>query len=373
MDNKAFPNIDGILKSGPRYDLGKWINTFKKILITANEKNVDPDQVILQCTTDWDVDERLKFTYWMKYYQSGTPEKYKVKNANLLKTAFLGAPQILDDWANRSDRMNSQPSFARDRPVPQKTKRELDMEKANAYKKQMKSRLSSLKGLLSRFNEIMPKINLDAIEQEIFNLGKSIRKLEVYASMLDCTVRTANIFKKLGFDEGADFLIKVAAEPVATPTQSQATNPLPHSKDVLQSMPPGPSPKLDNAKPEVVLPLSTIISRLEGLSKKLKSRSTVRELASIDILLNQMGLASYFPEVTDAQAKLIEAYGYSSNRIEGVIAKLRGTGITKPEPIPISAPMPEPTVAPKKEEVNKDELMQAPMGQVQTSMPPVKK
>ena len=51
----------------------------------------------------------------------------------------------------------------------------------------------------------------------------------------------------------------------------------------------------------------------------------IRELATIDILLNELGLASYFTELTDAQSHLIEAFGYASNKVESAISKLRGT------------------------------------------------
>lgn len=367
MYTKAHPNISGVFYAGQKYDTNKWVATLKEIYASMRD-GIKQEEAIKNCTVDWEPNEKVSFLNWMRYYESGTPEKYNVKNANLLKTALsVEASPLLEQWVNPANRTQFvPPSTVR---APQKTQRELDMDKAKKFKSQMKSRLQSLKRLVDRFNEIMPKSSLDAVYQEIFNLDRNISRLEVYASMVDYTVRSANKLQKLGFSEGADFLHKIAQDP------PPATAPMapPSATEVIQSLPAGTSPSPEAAG-GMNVNLQTIIARLEGISKRLKSRTTVRELASVDILLNELGLASYFTEITDAQSKLIEAYGYASNRIEGVIAKLRGSGSAKPEPIPVTAPFPEPTAAPKKEKVNKDELLQAPAGQVQTKLPtpPVK-
>jgi hypothetical protein len=369
MNTKAHPNISGIISTGPKYDTAKWVAVLKEIYSSMRD-GIEQEEAIKNCTAGWEPNEKVNFLNWMRYYESGTPEKYNVKNANLLKTALSAeASPLLEQWVNPANRTQFVPPSAI--RTPQKTQRELEMDKAKKFKGQMKSRLQSLKRLVDRFNEVMPKSSLDAIYQELFNLDRNITRLEVYASMVDCTVRSANKLHKLGFSEGADFLNKIAQDPPAAPPAATAPMAPPSATEVIQALPAGTSDKPEAAG-GMNVNLQTVINRLEGISKRLKSRATVRELASVDILLNEMGLASYFTEVTDAQAKLIEAYGYSSNRIEGVIAKLRGSGSAKPEPIPVTAPFPEPTAAPKKEKVNKDELMQAPAGQVQTKLPPVK-
>jgi hypothetical protein len=231
----------------------------------------------------------------------------------------------------------------------------------------MKSRLRSLRRLLDKFNDVMSAHELDSVYDEINALEKSISRLNVYATMEDCVIRTANKFKAIGFDEGADFLTKVA-----------------EGEDVVESLPaPVETPQPDLPQGGALVSLQTVISRLEGVSKMLKSRDAIRELASIDILLNELGLASYFPELTDAQAKLIESFGYASNKIESIVAKLRGTSKTpsmpagpKTPPMPKApeAPMPMPGVEmpaakPKPEPIRTEEVAEKPVGTVERKLP----
>ena len=170
---------------------------------------------------------------------------------------------------------------------------------------------------------------------------------------------------------GAEFLLKAAQEP----------------DEVMQALPAptSPHPDLPQGSP-VQINTTTVINRLEGLSKILKSRDLVRELASIDILLNEMGIASYFPELTDAQAKLIESFGYASNKIESIIAKMRGGGQTKPkqpgmpgapqtpQPMkPMKPQRPQRAPGPPQTAIDTRELMDRPVGEVKEKLPPTTK
>ena len=179
--------------------------------------------------------------------------------------------------------------------------------------------------------------------------------------MQDCIIRSANRIRKFGLIEGAELLEKTAAEPAV-------------GTDVLKSMPQGISdqPNLPPSQTST-FNIKTTIDRLEGLSKTLKSRDMIRELASIDILLNELGLASYFPELTDAQAHLIEAFGYASNKVESIIAKLRGSGPSKPKPPeakpPVATPLKAEPVAPPQKPMDTGEIMNKPVGEVKTELP----
>ena len=86
-------------------------------------------------------------------------------------------------------------------------------------------------------------------------------------------------------------------------------------------------------------------------------------------------MASYFPELTDAQSKMIEAFGYASNKVEAIVAKLRGSGTTgklqaTPTPKPQApAPVQQAPKAPTKP-LDTGELMEKPVGEVQKELPP---
>lgn len=361
LDKKAHPNVDVMHERQPVYDIDKWISTLKEIYATLhNKRNISRQDAITRHTLEWDDEERRKFSNWMRYYEEGTPEKYNVKNAAFKKIAYdFGAP-LPEAWINREDRSNAQPQISTYQPDEHQTKREQELEQAKQLKSKMRSRLRSLRRLLERYSDILTGQDLENIMDEMYALDKSINKLNVYASIEDCVIRSANKIEKLGFPEGAKIL-KTAVEPAP-------------ANDIAKSIPEGMSPE-PNLAPgtEAGTNVSAIISRLEGVSKRLKSRDTIRELATIDILLNDIGLASYFPELTDAQAKLIEAYGYASNKIESIIAKLRGSGTEKADkkqPVAPKMPAPQQPKAPPAPKMDTGEIMTKPVGEVKETLPP---
>jgi hypothetical protein len=367
LSKKAYPNTMGKNNRDPVCDLDKWISTLKNIygLIHAPKgpklEQISRGAAIDYFTAQWDPDETQKFINWMRYYEDGSTEKYNVKTAmtTLMSEAELEIP-LPQSWARRDGRNQSGPNMSTF-VAPQKTRRELEFEMAAKKKHQMLSRLDSLKRLLRGFSETISKNDLTAIYDEIHKLELSINKLEITASIQDCAIRSAGKLRKLGFSEGAEILEKAAAEPIASP-------------DVMKALPQGVSDQPNMAPGQSnTYSLNTIINRLEGTSKILKTRDIIRELASIDILLNELGLASYFPELTDGQSHLIEAFGYASNKIEAIIAKLRGSGTNKPKPPETKqpeAPMPsaQPPAPPKKP-METGEIMDKPVGEVKKELP----
>ena len=148
-----------------------------------------------------------------------------------------------------------------------------------------------------------------------------------------------------------DFLIKIAEDAAESAKHLVEHLPAPMS----------PTPNLTSGtRPQIQV--STIVDRLEGISKVLKSRDIIRELAAIDILLNELGMASLFPELTDSQSKLIESFGYASNKIESAVAKLRGSGVSRPAPASSAKPV-------QKQQMDTTSLQTKPVGTVKKTSP----
>jgi hypothetical protein len=357
FNKKAHPNISGVEQKERPNDLDKWITTLKNIYASIYAKKFGRMDAINFFTSGWDLDEKQKFINWMRYYEDGTTEKYNVKNAKFTnKTNKVADISIPESWVGPQDRSNSSPQLTTYKADETLTKREQEFQRAKLYRAKMRSRLRSLRALVEKFNDILPKQNLENIFDEIHKLEKSISKLEVYASIQDCAIRSAGRLRKFGFQEGADYLEKIAEEPVVG---DDVIGALPVGESDLPDMPPG-KPKLT---------IKTIIDRLEGLSKVLKSRDMIRELASIDILLNEMGMSSYFPELTDAQSKLIEAFGYASNKVESVVAKLRGSGATNTVEQQTVMPQLQQQPKPPPTPIKTEEVLEKPIGEVQTEIP----
>jgi hypothetical protein len=55
-----------------------------------------------------------------------------------------------------------------------------------------------------------------------------------------------------------------------------------------------------------------------------KKREISRQISILDIMLNKLGIGSFFPGLGEAQAKALESNQYISTRLEDMLAKLKG-------------------------------------------------
>jgi hypothetical protein len=72
------------------------------------------------------------------------------------------------------------------------------------------------------------------------------------------------------------------------------------------------------------LKVDDVVAKLEDLAKIFKTREVPRQLAVVDMMLDSLGLASYFPSLSEAQNKALESNNYISTRVEDILSKLRG-------------------------------------------------
>lgn len=77
------------------------------------------------------------------------------------------------------------------------------------------------------------------------------------------------------------------------------------------------------------LTVTDVVAKLEDLAKIFKTREIPRQLSIVDMMLDSLGLASYFPSLSEATNKALESNNYISTRVEDILAKLRGSMKTK--------------------------------------------
>jgi len=77
------------------------------------------------------------------------------------------------------------------------------------------------------------------------------------------------------------------------------------------------------------LTVDDVVLKLEDLAKIFKTREISRQLSIVDMMLDSLGLASYFPSLSEAQNKSLESTNYISTRIEEILSQLRGATVTK--------------------------------------------
>lgn len=73
------------------------------------------------------------------------------------------------------------------------------------------------------------------------------------------------------------------------------------------------------------LTVADVVRKLEDINKIFRNREIGRQLAIVDVMLDHLGLAPYFPTLAEATNKQLEANQYCLTRIEDILSKLRGT------------------------------------------------
>lgn len=115
-------------------------------------------------------------------------------------------------------------------------------------------------------------------------------------------------------------------KPVAPPVDEE---PLEVTEDDIKSTPKPVSNTADfDSKVSQVfsdITVGDVVSKLEDLAKVFKTREIPRQLGIIDMMLDSLGLASYFPSLSEATNKALESNNYISTRVEDILSKLRGS------------------------------------------------
>ena len=103
--------------------------------------------------------------------------------------------------------------------------------------------------------------------------------------------------------------------------------PLPEGADPAVPKSSGFDAKMDEMLENVTM--EEIVKELEDLAKIFKVREIPRRLAIVDMMLDGKGLASFFPQLSEAQNKALDSNNYISTRVEEILSKLRGSIATK--------------------------------------------
>lgn len=107
---------------------------------------------------------------------------------------------------------------------------------------------------------------------------------------------------------------QIGAPPEPTPPKPEKS-PLANPDDVGDN-------KIEEALKDITL--TDVINKLEGLTQLYKNRPLARELTIVDLMMQQLGIASYFPNMAEATKSALDSNQYVLTRIEDILAKLRG-------------------------------------------------
>lgn len=370
---EAYPNINFGLPSKPRRDVPKWIKTLKTIKhLQKHQYSYEQAKDLLM--EDWDPMEKKDFDIWANYYFEKAHEKY----------ANFGYMADLNEMF--SNDVSFEPSgLIEEEPVEEVKIKPKKLKSPEEIKKSLIGRLDSASKLLREFAHVWPEHIWDRLSQTLSDLKREIIPLKSAKTINDRIIRTANIWNKEGFADGADLLIKFAepdlADKVSDALKGKAPKkekiieeemPMGEEEDIameeemsmkdlptpdflqdeedegtlegidedLPEMPEPPSDFAEEQTEEVVeevvdaeeinpfanknVKVQDVLEILEPLLFKLNDREFPRSLSKADMMLDAMNIASHFPELSEALSKALEMNIYISSRIEKIINKLKG-------------------------------------------------
>lgn len=73
-----------------------------------------------------------------------------------------------------------------------------------------------------------------------------------------------------------------------------------------------------------------VIAKLEIIANILRTRELPRQFAISDLMMDRLGISSFFPALAEASSKTLDANQYALTRIEDILSKLRGVVKTAP-------------------------------------------
>jgi len=352
----AYPNTAGVMETNmkPQRNVDKWVKTLGEIH-AAERIGAHRDHVFRSLTEEWDPVEITDFQQWLRYYERGDHEKYAAVQ---------------------------QPPVGQQVEVPlTRVRRKPEERSIEENRKSLIGRLDSAKKLLRLFvPPVWSQERWNSIYRALSDLEQEITGLRTASSMRDRIIRTAGLWTREGFHDGAETLLKIAQEPgqdiasqiekaltgheyeikpsgttdlPSTPPSEDLGSPSPMPDEPSASpdanaapegMPPGameslpepppppepkPEPETENSSPKDENPFAgstimDIINTLEPIVKRFKERETVRQLSKVDMMMDSRNIVSYFPELGEAIGRLLETDSYVGTRLEKIIGKLRG-------------------------------------------------
>ena len=334
LDKRAYPNTGNIVAAESAYDLNKWAHLFVQIQ-NMIRTGLGADVAMTRMASSLSIPEKYKFLIWANYNMKSEFKKYDVNHEirareNLLrreapmrnKIASDGQYYYVPKFITRPEQPLDTPVMpAHDQDSGYDDQYAIDFE---AARNKLMSRVFAIDKLLEKYRKVIKPEQVEAVEEALSELRKRVRKLRLASSVKDSLIKTANILNKLEFSDGAQELLAIAAdEDLAQPAGTTRV-----VEREFKSVPPEQREgALDDA-----------VKRLTDISSVLKNRDLIRSLAEIDLMLHKLRMSSFFPEIQEAQSKLIDAFGYASNKVEDLLPKLRGGLQTQPDIVSEQAP-----------------------------------
>lgn len=349
----AYPMMENYFFKDPffGYDLQKWAACVHKIYESTYKDGLNYSDSVRKYSSNIfeDEEERKSFLNWLKYYNQGEHLKYNVKTASFqLPLSATG-----DAYTSTSNYIGADYVLDHDKQVNEaKEQGEKKLNYKN-WKKKFNTALRRVDKILKESEDYVDPDKYEEISQVLNKLDVQVGKIRLQSTASDVSYRAATQLKKLGFNDGASVLYKYsqeAAPPVAPDTAPPAEAPVDPSAIEQQAVPspdeaarkqqekenvekgrellgevepiPGPAAGEYDKVMSADINVDDASKKLEQIAGTLSDRRVIRYLAEFDIMLDKIGIASMFPELAEAQSKLIESYSYALTRVTKMLGML---------------------------------------------------
>lgn len=335
----AYPMFMGALTDvSEEADLDKWSGLVYKVYdaVSSGEMSFENALDYYSGYLDKRSEEDKRFKKWVRYYKDGEHLKYNARSENMKKEAFqfpLNSPGFYPDTT---------------KPAPENSKFQKmkdEKERKNEYsewKKKLYAAIRRIDKLLRHSEDYLDSDIQAELADLLHSFDMEVRRVQMKSTASDLAFKTAAAFDKRGFKQGHDELISFAQEApeeVAPPIEDEAApgleettgeTPAAETKgsagaigDAIESgsSEPGAQPG-EYAELAGDVNLGTAAGKLEDIAARLADRRTIRLLAEFDIMLDKIGIASMFPELAEAQSKLIDAYSYALVRVTKMLGMI---------------------------------------------------
>jgi hypothetical protein len=217
----AYPNYNDYITVQPRYDIKRWLMAMKDIAY-KQKAGLSYQDSIRRATTNWKKMEVFDFLNWLRFYQEGTPMKYKTAQ----------------NWYE-----NNQPGYflhiKKDEPEKEPVDEMALQEEADRNEEKKRIIENQRKKIIGRLDSAekllrMPEgqsfagPELENLMEAIYNLKKKVQlvnKLSVSTRLYeDMIVREANVLSRRGFIKAAVALYSIAQTPEAVAESARGTS-----------------------------------------------------------------------------------------------------------------------------------------------------
>lgn len=360
----AYPNnsADKVIGMyGKEFNLKNWSQIVKIIYNKFFESGESANfQAIVEDQTNElirDPEERFKFKQWLRYYNEGNDKKYSNKKENSMKkTSSFYLPLTTDAYSSDSNPYASGTDMSSFKKSVNEAQDNVERKTSyKDWKKKFNTAWRRIDKILKESEDYIEPEKYEEISEVMHKLDVQIGKIRFKSTASDMSFVASESSKKIGFREGADILKKFAqetaapiteneevaqttADPQAQATQEQTKTPEEVSaerraenknneimgEEALKNIAPLPGPSV-NEYDKLIAPNVSVddaSKKLEQIAGMLSDRRVIRYLAEFDIMLDKLGIASMFPELAEAQSKLIDSYSYGLVRVTKMLGML---------------------------------------------------